>query len=88
MLRSPLTFVRNIPMKKSERTFTWVLLLIVLSGGVVRTAISVHREWIGYDEASYLLIARNAAEGEGFVQSELAGYAAKFHPLPTWHRRH
>ncbi len=68
-------------MNLSNRTFRWALLAIVLAGGIVRTVISVHREWIGYDEANYLMIARNAAEGEGFIQSELAGYAAKFHPL-------
>ena len=69
-------------MKKPERTFTWILLLIVLSGGVLRTAISVHREWIGYDEASYLLVARNASNGAGYVQTELQALGAKFHPLP------
>ena len=68
-------------MNLSYRSFAWVLFAIVLSGGAIRTAISVHREWIGYDEANYLMIARNASAGEGYLQSPLTGYAAKFHPL-------
>jgi hypothetical protein len=62
--------------------------LIVLLGLLVRLPVAFDREWVGYDEANYLMIGRNAAAGHGYVQSTLTTYAAKFHPLsflvPAW----
>lgn len=49
---------------------------------LVRGVIAVERNWVGYDEANYLMIARNSVEGIGYVQSPLTAYAPKFHCLP------
>jgi 4-amino-4-deoxy-L-arabinose transferase-like glycosyltransferase len=55
---------------------------IVVGAFAVRLVVNLSRDWVGYDEANYLMIARNAASGAGYVQSVLAVYASKFHCLP------
>jgi hypothetical protein len=55
---------------------------IIAGALVVRLAVNLNRNWVGYDEANYLMIARNAEAGVGYVQSALAVYASKFHCLP------
>lgn len=58
-----------------------MLVAIVLFSGLIRATISVEREWIGYDEANYLMIGRNAGAGLGYVQTALGQYQSKFHLL-------
>jgi len=58
----------------------WLLAIVLLSG-LFRAVISFDREWVGYDEANYLMIGRNATAGLGYVQSPLSDYRPKFHVL-------
>ena len=64
-----------------SRSVWRALLALALVGAAVRVPLAFQRGWIGYDEANYLMIARNARAGLGFVQSPLAEFAPKFHPL-------
>jgi hypothetical protein len=61
--------------------WTAALVAIALLAVAVRTAVSIPRDWVGYDEANYLMIARNASEGAGYRQSPLTEFAPKFHLL-------
>ena len=48
---------------------------------LLRLWLAADREWIGYDEANYLMIAQNARADHGWVQSPLTEYHPKFHLL-------